>query len=430
MLARSATSSRPWPWTQLIPLLGAVCTGCGAASAMVQPGLLGLPAASTDPCVQSWTPVAHWDEPTELGFSAVEVLGRLAGPRSSPLEWAEPVPNEEYVLEYGPERGASGIEVDVQARDGRLLISQSVPRYDAPEGTTCPPSALQIPVEVTLRSSGQALDEQFDTMLEASEPYRGRIRHTLSTRALHGGLSFYQVLSLDPERSFWIGSLGVELLVWENGSLGSMSAEVGGGYTRRVEQLRALPAPAEQSPPLATWPSAQACEGDARYLPSDARVLGFSVRDVLERLAAPSARSLTWSDGSVVPVAFELEAPPEFSCQEIGEALRFSAVLRARSDDQSLDVRLPVQIEVQTRGGDIGAIAIESSEPETPQRIVEVAAPHPRLPLSGYRALLVSLDWTRLGDSDTGSLALRGVESASPDAEGRYPSSMLTNGRW
>ena len=195
--------------------------------------------------------------------------------------------------------------------------------------------------------------------------------------------------------------------------------------------LEAQPAPAAQPPAIATWPSARACDGGARYLPSDARVLGFSVLDVLERLAAPTARSLTWSDGSVVPIALELEAPEPFSCQEIDQALRFGAMLRARSEDESLDVRLPVQIEVQNGGsGEIGAIAVASSEPETPQPVSASAPRRPRLHLSGYRSLLIALDWTRRGDSDSGSLALRGVDSASPDVDGNYPSSTLTNGRW
>jgi len=395
------------------------------------PGLLSLPSGAADPCVQTFAAVAHWDEPTALGFSAVEVLGRLAGRHSSPLDWAEPTPNDEYVLDYGPERGASDLDLDVRARAGRVLLSDSVPRLDAPEGTTCPPSALQIPVEVTLRSSGLALDERIDTVLEASVPYQGHIRHSLSERTLDGGLSFYQVLSLDPERAFWIGSLGIEALLWEGGSLGSLSAAVGGGYTRAAEQWRPLPAPAAQPPAIATWPSARACGGSAHYLPSDARVLGFSVLDVLERLAAPAARPLTWSDGSVVPIALEVETPEAFSCQEIDETLRFGAMLRARSEDESLDVRLPVQIEVQNGGGgDIGAIAVASSEPETPQPVAASAAPHPRLHLSGYRSLLVALDWTRRGNSDSGSLALRGVDSASPDADGSYSSSTLTDGRW
>jgi hypothetical protein len=139
---------------------------------------------------------------------------------------------------------------------------------------------------------------------------------------------------------------------------------------------------------------------------------------------------LTWSDGSVVPVALELAAPEAFSCQELGDALRFGAMLHARSDDQSLDLRLPVQIEVHNDGGDIGEISVASSDPETPQPASRGAAGRPRLPLSGYRSLLVALDWRRLGDSDSGSLALRGVDSASPDADGHYESSMLTNGRW
>ena len=434
MLARPPAPPHPSPSKPARLMLAvATCIGCGAASVPADQSFFSAPDA-TGPCVTSVSYVAHWDDPTSLGFSALNVLARLAGPRLSPVEWAEPEPNDEYMLDYGPERGSGGLELDVRARDGRVVLSEPFPRFDAPEDTTCPAGTLHIPVEVTLRSSGQALDEQFNAMLEASVPYQGRIKRTLSARTLQGGLSISRVESLDPERTFWIGSVGVEALLWEGGSMGSLSVQLGGGYRRVAKEDRPFPAPAAQPPALAAWPSAQRCSAGQSYLPSDARVLGFSVRDVLARLASPAARPLTWSDGSVVPIALELDGPEPDLCQEIGEALRFGAMLRARSEDASLDVRLPVQVEVENDAGDIGAIKIEGSEPEAPHPIPGVDAkarrPRPRLRFDGYRALLVALDWTRLGERDSGSLALRGVESAAPDEEGRYESSMITNGRW
>ena len=139
--------------------------GCGGAP-LADPGVLSILPGAADPCVPNALFVRHLDEPTALGFSAVEVLERLAGPRLSPVDWLEPEPNDEYVLEYGPERGSGGLELDVRLRDGPLVLRQPSPRFDAPEDTTCPPGSLQIPVEVTLRSSGLSLDEAFDTAVD------------------------------------------------------------------------------------------------------------------------------------------------------------------------------------------------------------------------------------------------------------------------
>ncbi|HWO14859.1 MAG TPA: hypothetical protein VNN80_35390, partial [Polyangiaceae bacterium] len=391
--------------------------GCGGAP-LADPGVLSILPGAADPCVPNALFVRHLDEPTALGFSAVEVLERLAGPRLSPVDWLEPEPNDEYVLEYGPERGSGGLELDVRLRDGPLVLRQPSPRFDAPEDTTCPPGSLQIPVEVTLRSSGLSLDEAFDTTLEASVPYQGHLNHMLTARTLHG-LLFSRIVSLDPGRGYWVGPLGLEALLWEGGSMGSLSLQLGGN-----------PPPSAQPPALATWPSAGDCPGGASYLPSDAPVLGFSARDVLARLGAPAARSVTWSDGSLEHLVLELDAPEPELCQELGEALRFNAVLRARSEDNGLDVRLPVRVEAQGDAGEIGAISVESSEPETPQTLLEAATRRAESRLGRYRALLVALDWTRLGESDSGSLALRGVEASEPDAEGRFASSTLSDGRW
>jgi hypothetical protein len=411
---RPATRAARLRWLMLL-----ASAGCAARPAADSSFLTILPGAP-DPCVPGAMLVRSPEEPTALGFSAVDVLARLAGPRQSPVDWLDPEPNEEYVLDYGPEHGSGDLELDVQARSGPIVLRQPSPRLDAPEDTVCAAGSLQIPVEVTLRSSGLSLDEHFETTLEASVPYQGRITHLLTERTLSGVLWFSQVLSLHPGRAYWLGPLGFETLLWEDGGMGTLNVQLGGN-----------PPPLTEPPTLAAWPAAGGCRSGASYLPSDAKVLGFSARDALAQLGARASRSLTWSDGSVVPVVLELDALEPELCQELGETLRFGAMLRARSEHHSLDVRLPVWIEAaRGHGGELGAINVESSEPDTPQPLLEPAPRRPSASLGGYRTLLVSLAWTRTGESDSGSLALRGVDSSQPDAEGRFASSTLSDGRW
>jgi hypothetical protein len=407
----------------------ALALGCGASVPAQEPDAVFLLPTSDDDCIEAVTPIEHSDDQTPLGFSAVDVLSHVAGPRSEPLFWLEPPSNQEYLLSYGPEHGRSTIGLDLRLNDGPILHRHRTPSLGAPDETTCDPGALEIPVVVTVESAAQGLAESFDAVLRASTPYRGHLSKALEPAVLRGSLGLAHVTSLDPERSFWLGAVTLEADVWEGGSAGSLSIYVGASHARPSKELRAPPSEAEQPGQLAAWPSAQSCEGTALALPTNARVLGFSVDDVLEQLRADGSRQLTWSDGRVTPVRLELDAAESELCQEIGEHLSFGLTLRARSEDGSLDVRLPVQVDALDAGGTIGDIAIESAEPDAPYPVAR-AVEGARVDTEGYRSVLVDLEWSHAGDRDSGSLSLRGVDAAQPDANGTYPSTPITSGRW
>jgi hypothetical protein len=390
-------------------------------------------AAADDNCAPVVIRIERIDEPTPLGFSARDVLTRLAGARSSPLVWIAPQENQEYLLTYGPEQGPSTLAFELRAQDGPILYRYRAPLLLAPDDTTCEGDggALQIPVSVTLQSTAQGLAESFDAVLEANVPYRGHLSKSFDPGSLRGSLGLAHVSSLDPERSFWLGPVTLDADVWEGGSAGSLSVYVGSSHVKESKELRAPPLAATQPGSLAAWPSAAACEGAATSLPSDARVLGFSVQDVIEQLREGGPRQLTWSNGSMMSMRLELDSEQAELCQEVGEALSFSVTLRARSDDGGLDVRLPVRVDALDAGGRIGDISIVSAEPDAPYPIAAGATgAGTSVDMEGYGAVLVGLEWTHARDRDTGILSLRGVDAEAPDRNGIYPSTAITSGRW
>src|SRR5689334_2701369 len=97
---RRLDSARVMP--RVLPLslaLGSwVAAGCGASVPMVEESAFPIWPMSDDPCVQRLAPIAHVDEPTPLGFSAVDAISHLAGSRSSPLFWLEPPDGQDYLL--------------------------------------------------------------------------------------------------------------------------------------------------------------------------------------------------------------------------------------------------------------------------------------------------------------------------------------------
>jgi hypothetical protein len=205
-------------------------------------------------------------------------------------------------------------------------------------------------VTVSLESVGQGLAERFDARLEAASPYRGHLSKALELGELRGSLGLASVSSLQKDRSFWLGPIRFEADVWEGGSAGSLTVAVGVRPARAPEDALSAPLDTQQPGPLAAWPSALTCEAGALALPTNARVLGFGVDDVLARLNAGGPRRLTWSDGSVSPVRLEIVTDARELCQEIGETLRFGAMLEARGIGGDLHVSVPVRIEALDAG--------------------------------------------------------------------------------
>ena len=385
-------STRSFPFVlalSLVPPL--IALGCGASVPAFDDGTFPMLPASDDDCAPAVTRIEHADEPTPLGFSAVDVLGRLAGPRSSPLYWRPAPENQEYLLDVRTQ----GRALDARARSAPRRKAPSCHRYrtpllGAPDDTTCDAGSLQIPVVVTLESANQGLAESFDALLEAREPYRGHLSKSLEPGALRGSLGLAHVVSLDPERAFWLGSVELDADVWQGGSVGSLSVHLGARHAKESKALRAPPSEPEQPGPLAAWPSSSSCDGAAVALPTSAKVLGFSVDDVLDWLRDGGPPELTWSDGSATAVQLELSAEEQELCQEVGERLRFSVMLRARSQDGSLDVRLPLRVDALGAGGTLGDISVESADPEAPHVIERSASAI--VEAEGYRAVLVSLE--------------------------------------
>jgi hypothetical protein len=139
------------------------------------------------------------------------------------------------------------------------------------------------------------------------------------------------------------------------------------------------------------------CEGGGNAVPTDAKVLGFSVDDVLAELRGSGPRRATWSDGSERELAIELSAEAPEPCQQVGDSLSFRATLHARGED-GFDVRSVVHVDALDAGGRVGAIRIESAELGPP---------------SPDAGVLADVEWVHDGVLDSGSLSLRGADASA-----------------
>jgi hypothetical protein len=390
-----------------------------------------LPAPDGDMCSSVVERVQHPAEPTALGFSAAEVLARLAGQTASPLVWLEPPPNDEYILAFGPERGSSTLSSSVSAADGDILYRYWQPLPGAPPDTECEPDRLEVPVQVSVQSGAQALDETFYTVLEASVPYRASFSKTFAPGALAGGLAFAKLSSLDPERTFWLGGLTLDAVLWPGGSYGSLTAQLGAMHAKASKRMRPPPRGAGAPKPLALWPSNTACEAPFRHLPSAARLMGFSALDVLAAMDAGAEQELEWSDGSVTQLELELVEPPSHICQASEDSLQFEAEVVARTRDGRIDTRLSVLIRAAPERGSIGEIWVRQNGPAEPSAGSDIGSPgRPEDDRHAYSSVLVDIEAVYHGSRRSGSISLSGVDRQAPSAPGTQTSALIATGRW
>lgn len=409
--------------------LFALIVGSACAPTLVDAGNFPEIPASNTPCVTLVERIQYLDEVTPLGFSAVELLNHVAGAHDSDLTWLEPVSNEEYQLDYGPERGRSTLQLGIAAGEGPVLYEHQEPVLFAPEDTECQVGALKVPVDVTLRSGGQALDETFAATLAASVPYRAHLSKTLARARVGGGVAATGIMSLDRERTFALGGFTLNMELWQGGSRGSLLGQVVGAYAKPSKTLRLSPQPETEQPGLAVWPSDATCDDGSSPIPSDAKVMGFSARDVLEVLTGSDGLQLSWDDGAATPLAIDFLELEDELCQSLADELEFDATLHARTADGRVDVKLPVHVSSAAQGAGIGEIAISSNAAEEPFSPGALATAGIReLNLRDYRSILVEVDASYRGGRGGGSISLRGIDGKS--ADGQYLSTLITTGRW
>lgn len=401
-------------------------TGCAAA--LPQPEPLVIPSLPEDPCVTVVDAVEHLDTVTPLGFSAVDVLQRLAVTQSSDAVWLPPPRNGVYLLDYGPEHGSGVVQLGVMAARGPLSYVRREPALLAPEGTECAGGVLHIPVDVTVASRAGALDAAFGATLEATAPYRARLRHSFGPDArARGGALFIDVQPLERGQRFDVRALTLAIDVWPGGSRGVLSAEIG---SAPLAAAGALGLGESHGVDLMVWPSDAPCEGDAAALPVDARVHGFSAREVLAELTERSPLALTWSDGRETALEMRLEAPLDELCQLDGaDALEFDVPLRLRTTDGRVDTSIEVHVTAGDVDGQIGEINVSPASTAEPLPAEGLAARGIRdVDASGYDALLLEIEASVRGPHRSGSLSVRGVDGTAPD--GTLLSTALASGRW
>jgi hypothetical protein len=110
-------------------------------------------------CNNVATPLASVDTVGPLGYAAADLLAFASGTHSARAAWLVH-PMHDVHIDTGPEVGQTDVELDIRYAGGVARHVDSTPRPTTTEGPvqTCS-DWLEVDVEVTLRTSGGALDE-------------------------------------------------------------------------------------------------------------------------------------------------------------------------------------------------------------------------------------------------------------------------------
>lgn len=300
------------------------------------------------------------DERSELGFSAADILAFAAGEHREVVRW-----NPLRDAAYGPEHGQGSIQVSVTAAGDVRYVG---PPNIASEGSDGAGDGLlggaeidiahggcsgylEIPVQLTLKTGGGALDEHMQATLRARSELAAELFAHPKPDMLGGALTVEETAD-----GFRLGQLDLSIQFTPFGMSGTLSGvlerRLGSGVTSGVT------AAATGDRPLAEW-GLGACFRRGYPLGLADAVAGVRPQDLLDALAAIETSQVTWKpDGetSAVTVAFAPAADGAcFSLPEYEAGLEVSVAgrLSLRSADGRLDADWPGAFVVQVGEGGV-----------------------------------------------------------------------------
>lgn len=283
----------------------------------------------------------EWDEDWGPGFSAADVAAHLPEQLTTSLRFFVT-----STLSYGPESGFGELELAFAPRERAYVVAPKSSGDDDGPMTDGPPAAygpecarmLNLESEVTLRSSGGALDDTFLVLLQ-TRAFADTV-HThfrVSLDALRGSLE--ADLELPPGQTLVSLELEVELWLAPPGVTGALR------IAPSVEDEDGVPV--DTSPiALGQFPAEQRCGLGAYFLEGEQTLRGFSPAEVVSRLLAASGAEWTYEHQSgTTNISWSLPGAPVSGCVDAEQTgIEFLTPLVIESSDGSVDGTFMVNV--------------------------------------------------------------------------------------
>jgi hypothetical protein len=354
------------------------------------------------------------NEDSPLGFSAADILAFSSGTRQETIRWNPQLPG----VALSPESGEQEVTITVTA-SGEPRFVQPKPResngaedllIDIEDGCF---SWVEIDVDVTVETSGGALDESFEGVLRAHSPLTSSIFYGPAPDELGG--DFAVAVSGDFE-GFTLAQLGLNIRFSPYGAGGTfdglLEMSSGGAVTGGPGGMK----------PFADF-GAGTCgeDADGFTVGLDDEVEGATLQDALDMFAADDEVELTWENGATTTSSLTFAPATQGGCvlldnESVGDlTLLTEGTLSMTSADGRLDGEWPGRIEAHVEDdGSISRIVfmLEAKLPEHSAPGANAAYGFPNDEIASFDGAGVRVDVTVTDTGVTGIVALTGFVRA------------------
>ncbi len=359
--------NRSWLWSGLLVLAACLGTSTGnpvggdldeppaGGNGTGEGGEGGLATGGGGNCVvDSATEIAP-DAQTSLGFKASDVLAFLESTREEKLSW-----NPQQNFSYGPESGLHTLSLSI-ARQGapRLTKYKSAAgpfgEIALAGGSGCS-DAIEIDLEVKLKTDQGALDETFETTVVVRHAKLVTIYHRLKDDKPSGSFAVSNI-SLPNAR---VVQLTFSIQLTPFGTQGSFSGIV----EQRIDFPSgsstggAIGASSGGRDPIASW-GPRGCDYNGTPVPRSAKIDGFSGDDVLALVNRAQSGNVTFQGGQPSSATLDFSARGDSVCAVLNDgfatiggagSLYVPATLKIKSADGRMDASWAVAITARSDG--------------------------------------------------------------------------------
>jgi len=353
--------NRSWLWSGLLVLAACLGTSTGnpiggdrdepanGGNGTGEGGQGGLATGGGGNCVvDSATEIAP-DAETPLGFKASDVLAFLESAREEKLSW-----NPQQNFSYGPESGQHALSLSITRKGAPRLTKYKMASGPFGEiglvgGDSCS-DAIEIDLEVKLKTDQGALDETFETTVVVRHAKLVTIYHRLKDDKPNGSFAVGNI-SLPNARLIQL-TFNIQLTPF--GTQGSFSGIVEQRFeaTPGSSSGGAIGASAGGRDPIASW-GPRSCGYNGTAVPRTAKIDGFSGDDVLALVNRAQSGSVTFQGAQPSSATLSFVTSDEHVCAVLNDglatiggkgAVHVRATLKLKSADGRVDASWQVEI--------------------------------------------------------------------------------------
>jgi hypothetical protein len=294
------------------------------------------------------------DAPTELGFSAGEVLAFVEGTHEETVTWYP-----QRIASYGPESGSQALTLVITRKGSPRLTHYGPDTGGAEIGVDCGP-AIEVDVDVTLTTAQGALDERLSGTLQIKSALTASLFLRPDPNKLGGSFHITEVHT----PGFKLVQLSLSITFTKFGTAGQLQP------TFEMRSNGAVGASAGDRNPLAAW-GPPACEGGKRAVPRGEKVAGFSADEVIALLDDTRNASIAFAGSAPSALTLAPFAPldSEYVCAQLESSvfdqssplgtLSIRGALGVKSADGRIDGRWPLElVATPGTGGSLASNAI------------------------------------------------------------------------